>query len=254
MAMKYQHWRLIFALSLLISSVLLYLFDYAVFRDPHEILTFMLGEIAFLPLEVLLVTLVVDRLLWHMEMRNRLEKLNMLIGVFYVEVGTNLLAYLSDVDPNLEVVRSNLQVSSHWSHEEFARVARSLEEYNYKIDIFRVDLEQLHSMLSLERDFFLRLIENPALMEHESFTDLLLAIFHLTEELARRPSLEGLPKSDLAHLKIDTERTYERLAQEWLGYMKSLKTSYPYLFHLAMRTNPFDQTASAVVMEKGSET
>ena len=159
--MKYQRWRLIFALSLLISSLLLYLFDYAVFKDPHEILTFMLGEIAFLPIEVLLVTLVVDRLLRYMERRNRLEKLNMVIGAFYVEVGTNLLAYLSDMDPNLEVVRSNLQVTSNWSREEFSRVARSLEEYNYKIDISRVDLMQLHVMLSRERDFFLRLIENP---------------------------------------------------------------------------------------------
>ncbi len=139
--MKYQRWRLIFALSLLVSSLLLYLFDYAVFRDPHEILTFMLGEIAFLPIEVLLVTLVVDRLLRYMERRNRLEKLNMVIGAFYVEVGTNLLAYLSDMDPNLEVVRSNLQVTSNWSREEFSRVARSLEEYNYKIDIYRVDLD-----------------------------------------------------------------------------------------------------------------
>lgn len=253
MAMKYRQWRLILALSLLISSAILYLFDYAVFKDPHEILTFMLGEIAFLPLEVLLVTLVIDRLLRYMERRNRLEKLNMVIGAFFVEVGTNLLAYLSDTDPELEGIRSNLQVTSRWSDEEFSRVARNLAEYNFKVDISRVDLENLHIILSQERGFFLRLIENPALMEHESFTDLLLAIFHLTEELARRPSLENLPKSDLAHLKIDIERTYGQLAQEWLGYMKSMKTSYPYLFHLAMRTNPFDQTASVMVLEKSGK-
>jgi hypothetical protein len=253
MAMKYRRWRLILALSLLISSALLYLFDYAVFKNPQEILAFMLGEIAFLPLEVLLVTLVIDRLLRYMERRNRLEKLNMVIGAFFVEVGTSLLAYLSDMDPELEGIRSNLQVTSRWSGEEFSRVAGSLGKYSFKVDISRVDLEHLNIILSQERDFFLRLIENPALMEHESFTDLLLAIFHLTEELARRPSLEDLPRSDLAHLKIDIERTYGRLAREWLDYMKSLKTSYPYLFHLAMRTNPFDQTASVVVMEEGGK-
>jgi hypothetical protein len=251
--LKFRRWRLILALSLLISSALLYLLDYAVFGNLHEILTFMLGEIAFLPLEVLLVTLVVDRLLRYMERRNRLKKLNMVIGAFFVEVGTNLLAYLSDMDPELEGIRSNLQVTSGWSGEEFSRVARNLREYSFKVDISRVDLEHLHIVLSQERDFFLRLIENAALTEHESFTDLLLAIFHLTEELARRPSFEDLPGSDLAHLKIDIERTYGGLAREWLEYMKSLKTSYPYLFHLAMRTNPFDQTASVVVMEKGGK-
>jgi len=247
--MKYQRWRLIFALSLLISCLLLYLFDYAVFRDPHEILTFMLGEIAFLPIEVLLVTLIIHRLLNNMEKRNRLEKLNMVIGAFYVQVGTNLLAYLSDMDPKLEGIRSNLMVTSKWSDKEFSRAAKSLEEYRYGVDINSVDLTRLNLSLSKERDFLLRLIENPTLLEHESFTDLLLAIFHLTEELARRPNLEDLPKSDLAHLRVDIDRTYKLLVHEWLAYMKYLKISYPYLFHLAMRTNPFDQTASPVVLE-----
>src|SRR5512141_1594845 len=116
MAMKYRQWRLILALSLMISSAILYLFDYPVFKDPHEILTFMLGEIAFLPLEVLLVALVIDWLLRYM------EKLNMVIGAFFVEVGTHLLAYRSDTDPELEGIRSNLQVTSRWSGEEFSRV------------------------------------------------------------------------------------------------------------------------------------
>jgi len=250
--MKYRQWRLILAISLLISSVLLYLFDYAVFKDPHEILTFMLGR--SLPAsrsspgdtghrqapEV------------HGEAQPFGEAEHGDWG-FLCRGGTDLLASLSDTDPEIEGIRSNLQVTSGWSGEEFSRVARNLAEYSFQVDISRVDLEHLHIILSQERDFFLRLIENPALMEHESFTDLLLAIFHLTEELARRPSFEDLPRSDLAHLKIDIERTYGRLAREWLEYMKSLKTSYPYLFHLGLRTNPFDQTASVVVMEKGGK-
>ena len=89
-------------------------------------------------------------------------------------------------------------------------------------------------------------------MEHESFTDLLLAIFHLTGELARRPSLEGLPRSDMTHLAVDIGRTYRLLVLEWLDYMRYLKRSYPYLYHLAMRTNPFDQTASPVIRDEES--
>jgi hypothetical protein len=37
------------------------------------------------------------------------------------------------------------------------------------------------------------------------------------------------------------------LVQQWLEYVKYLKDNYPYLFSLAMRTNPFDQTASPFV-------
>jgi hypothetical protein len=245
--MKLERWQVLFALALLLSSLLIYLLHYAIFGDIHHILIFLVADIAFLPIEVLLVTLILHRLLSHMEKRSRMEKMNMVIGAFFVEVGTDLLTYLSDADPELDAIRSELVVTSRWSDEEFDRVAKSLETYSYRIDINKVDLEYLKANLSREREFFLRLIENPALMEHESFTDLLLAISHLTEELARRKSLEGLPKSDLAHLTVDIKRTYERLVREWLSYMRYLKVHYPYLFSLAMRTNPFDQTASPVI-------
>jgi hypothetical protein len=34
---------------------------------------------------------------------------------------------------------------------------------------------------------------------------------------------------------------------QWLDYLRYLKTNYPYLFSLAIRTNPFDEKASPVV-------
>jgi hypothetical protein len=37
------------------------------------------------------------------------------------------------------------------------------------------------------------------------------------------------------------------LVTEWLSYMRHLSDSYPYLFSLAMRTNPFDPQASPEV-------
>ena len=245
--MKLERWQVLFALALLFSSLLIYLLHYAIFGDIHHILIYLVADIAFLPIEVLLVTLILHRLLANMEKRSRMEKLNMVIGAFFVEVGTDLLTYLSDADPELDAIRSELVITAKWTDEEFARVTKNLETYSYRIDINKVDLEYLQANLSKEREFFLRLIENPALMEHESFTDLLLAISHLSEELARRKNLEGLPKSDLAHLAVDIKRTYERLVREWLSYMRYLKIHYPYLFSLAMRTNPFDQTASTVI-------
>ena len=36
----------------------------------------------------------------------------------------------------------------------------------------------------------MRLLENPVLLEHQAFTDLLRAVFHLAEELAYRKSVE----------------------------------------------------------------
>ncbi len=85
----------------------------------------------------------------------------------------------------------------------------------------------------------LRLLENQNLLEHDSFTDLLWAVFHLSEELTARSDLSALPDKDHEHLSGDIKRAYTHLIREWLKYMKHLKNDYPYLFSLAVRVNPF---------------
>jgi hypothetical protein len=42
----------------------------------------------------------------------------------------------------------------------------------------------------------------------------------------------------------DVQRGYVLLIKEWLAYMAHLQTRYPYLFSLALRTNPFDPFAT----------
>jgi len=105
------------------------------------------------------------------------------------------------------------------------------------------------TLLVGKRDFLVRLLENPNLLEHESFTDLLWAAFHLTEELDARGGFHGLPDTDRQHLAGDVKRVYSQLALQWLAYMEHLKTDYPYLFSLALRMNPFDPNTSPVVSQ-----
>ena len=95
-----------------------------------------------------------------------------------------------------------------------------------------------------KRQFLLALLGNPNLLEHEKFTELLWAVFHLTDELSHRKSMEHLPPSDYEHLSGDIRRAYSLLVREWLSHLEHLKASYPYLFSLAVRTNPFDPNAS----------
>jgi hypothetical protein len=86
--------------------------------------------------------------------------------------------------------------------------------------------------------------------EHESFMDLILALNHLTEEMKARGDLSSLPPADINHLTSDVRRVYELLIHEWVKYMEYLKVHYPYLFSLAMRKNPFDESASVVVKQE----
>jgi len=245
--MKRLNWQVLLALSLIIMSLLLYLIHYAIFRDPHHIYIYLVGDIAFVPIEVLLVAVIVHQLLSNREKRVRLEKMNMVIGAFFSELGTTMLTFFSDYDPNLDHIRRNLIVANDWSKEEFSRVSKLLKNYGCEIDIEKADLVYIRGFLAQKRDFLLRLLENPILLEHESFTQLLQAVFHLTDELENREELKQLPDSDRKHIAGDIKRAYGLLIVEWLNYMKYARDNYPYLFSLAMRTNPFDQSASVVL-------
>ena len=107
--------------------------------------------------------------------------------------------------------------------------------------------KNIRNFFKEKRQFLLNLLENPNLLEHESFTNLLWAVFYLTEKLTLRRGLNGLPETDYQHLAGDMKRAYHLLTVEWLNYMKHLKANYPYLFSLAVRTNPFDANASVEV-------
>jgi len=218
-----------------------------VFKDIHHILIYGIGDLAFLPIEVLLVSIIIHRLLEESKRKARLEKLNMVIGVFFSEVGIPLMAFLSNHDPKLDKIRKKLIVTGDWTDEEFKKVHKRLKDYNYDIIIERVDLEHLRTILLDKRNFLLRLLENPTLLEHESFTDLLQAVFHLEEELNHRVDMKCIPDTDCEHIEVDINRVYGFLVNEWLDYMKHLKGNYPHLFSLAIRTNPFDKDASPIV-------
>jgi len=245
--MRRPSWQVLLGITLIVLSAIVYLIQYAVFRDARHIFIYLMGDTAFVFIEVLLVTLIIHSLLNEREKRVRLEKLNMVIGAFFSEVGTGLLAYLSDFDPKLDAIRKELIVTNNWSEREFSEVSKRLRTYDYTVEVKRISLQDLRSFLVGKRDFLLRLVENPTLLEHETFTFLLRGVFHLTEELSNRQEVTGLPDTDYKHLAADLERVYEKLVGEWLDYMRYLKTNYPFLFSFAMRTNPFDQDASTIV-------
>ena len=118
--------QIMFGIALVILSALTYYIHFLIFRDPHHIFIFMVGDVAFVFVEVLLVSLIIHQILEQRERRNRLEKLNMVIGAFFSEVGTTLLAAFSDLDPNIDIIRKDLIVRSDWSDEEFDDLIKKL--------------------------------------------------------------------------------------------------------------------------------
>lgn len=247
--MKQMRWQIIFGVSLLTLSVFFYFVHYLIFRDAHHIFIYLIGDIAFVFIEVLLVTLIIHRVLEERAKKARLEKINMVIGAFFSQVGTKLLGTLARWDPKVDRIQQVLAVERHSTEKKFGAILRCLREHDYDIEVEMPDWSALKKLLVGNQDFLLRLLENPNLLEHESFTDVLWAVFHLTEELQAREDFQGLPDSDRNHLRRDIKRVYGQLAVQWLQYMEHLKNNYPYLFSLALRTNPFDRNASPIVQD-----
>jgi len=224
-------------------SALVYCAHYLLFHDAHHIFIYLVGDLGFMFLEVLLITLVFHELLSKREKKAMLEKLNMVIGAFFSEVGTDLLKFFSDMDPQEDRISRELIITKDWTDQGFNEIINRIKSTKFEIEPYRGDLPGLQRFLKQKREFLVRLLENPNLLEHDAFTGVLWAIFHLGEELAARKDIENLGAADIDHIKGDIIRAYGNLLEEWLEYMMHLKDNYPYLFSLALRKNPFDPNA-----------
>lgn len=240
-------WKLIAAIGLVTLSLAMFTAHYLIFQDSHHILIFLAGDLAFIPIEVLVVTLIIDQMLESREKQRRMEKLNMVIGTFISTVGTPLLTQLARADTAISSVKDRLEIGADWQNEQLREVQECLTSHSCHVTLEQIDMDGLRDFLVGHEAFLLRLAENPMVFEHETFTDLIFAISHLTEELKARGDLAALPPSDRGHLARDIERVYTHLVPEWLKYMAYLKKNYPYLFSLAIRQNPFDASASVIV-------
>jgi hypothetical protein len=235
------------AVLLLVVSLLLYGIDYLVFGGGAMIAAGFLGNLAFLPLYVLFVTLIIEKVLKERERHAIRQKLNMVIGVFFSEVGTAMIRDCLGFVGNSADLAKALAINLHWTPQDFRKASHYLHGHTLELDSRLGDLACLKKFLVEKRGFMLRLLENPNLLEHDEFTDLLWAVFHLIEELEARHSLAELSVADMDHLSGDIKRAYGCLLKEWLTYIRHLKHDYPYLFSLAVRTNPLNPEARAEI-------
>lgn len=244
---KRETWQL--ALVLLLATVILHAGHYLIFRDFHQLSFYFLLDVAFLPMSVLFVTLVVDRVLSERERAGRRHKMNMVVGVFFSELGRPLLGLLQAVlSPGQELL-SALQITAQDTEREILSISERACSLPLDITLEPSDMIALQALLDKHEELTLRLLANPVLLEHEEFTDVLWAVVHLGEELKARPSFDDLPPTDVAHLEGDTQRVYRRLLRQWLQYLAHLKQFYPYLFSFAVRADPLHPGGPVQVME-----
>ena len=123
--MKFLHWKIQLGLALIgASAVLFYSANYLIFRDANYMPRLFLAQLGFLPISVLLVTIILNQLLGLRAKAAKLAKLNMVIGAFFSEVGGPLLKTLSAYDRSLPDFQLRVAHISHWTGPDFAGFGR----------------------------------------------------------------------------------------------------------------------------------
>lgn len=237
MKKKYSDFWLVIILAII--SIGLYAAHLMIFKDVEHVTIFALSDLAFVPIEVICVTLIFHRVLDNNEKKKKISKLYMIIETFFSEVGTELLRAFAHNDKTLEKMDRLLNINCDWNDKEYKSLIKEIGAYEPDIHMNGADFEAIDMMLQECRPNLLSLLENPALLEHETFTELLMAVFHLAEELRLRYDFNNLTKTDNEHLTGDVKRAYVQLAIEWVDYTNHMRVHYPYLHSLCVRNNPF---------------
>ena len=230
-------------------SLTIYGINFSIFGNFREISASFLGNLAFLPIYIIVVTLLFERVLKERERQTVMRKLNMVIGVFFSEFGNRLLKELSVHVVGNDELKKRLRMTGSWKKQDFDAALEYLRRSSQRISIDSDALPCLKQFMAGKRSFLLSLLENQNLLEHENFTDLLWAAFHIVEELEARESFDRMPPSDKEHINGDIMRVFGHLIREWILYMQHLKVDYPYLFSLAVRLNPMIDLPDPVVYQ-----
>ena len=245
--MKKYRFEFVLIFFLIFLTGILYYLHMIIFNDFHHLVLFALEDLAFLPLEVLIVTLLLDRLLELRDRKSQAKKINMIVGVYFSEIGNLLLRVIAECDTNLNKLRDGIKINLNSKDKDFKNASMIVTKYSSDLKTDVKVFRELKLILSGKRDLLANIMQNPILLEHGSFTDLLLATFHLAEELSYRDDLSSLPENDLKHLSLDTRRAYMKIVEQWIKYLRHLNSNYPYLYSLSYRLNPLNKNLNVIL-------
>ncbi|MDO5849109.1 MAG: hypothetical protein Q4P18_06220 [Methanobrevibacter sp.] len=249
------NWKIKFGIGLLIVSCLLYGFAFFFLNEPDKVFFYIVIDSAFVPIDILVVVLVIESIIEKKEKEAVLDKLDMILGVFFSEIGNNLLEMISRVNSDNGEIIKKLKNIDKWDDDDFKHAYKYLKTngVSFTPEIPENEVQQfvrtLQHLLKGKRPFLIDLLENPNIIEKVSFSNLLLAMFHLDDELELRRDLDQVGTADFEHIIGDIDRVYCRLTYEWIKYLQFLNNHYPYMSSLTMRVNPFNPETNVYITD-----
>lgn len=228
--MKKIRYYFVISFILIALSSIMFFIHYLIFGQALNTAYYSLMNLCFIPINSLVVTIMLEKLIDYRAKKDRIEKINMLVGIFFTEVGGKLMHLIIDSDKDAKNYITNF--------EDLNKIKKCLYEYNYKVDMNYIDLCAIKNILVEHNNLFVTLISNESILQHQIFTDLLMSVIHLRDEIIfmEKDKESGFNTN---HLENDVIRVYKNISIQWIFYLEYLSKSYPFLYNNAIRVNPF---------------
>lgn len=162
--MKKHKREIAIASVFILLTVALHFVHYFIFHDKHHLLIYGMGDLAFLPLEVLIITVILHRLLEWRDKKVLDAKMNMLIGGFFSEMGIDTIRLIVQMDKSLEVAKSSLIIKSRDLKKVFSRVLRFSHGYKPDLQLGCDEITAIKQLFITKRAFLSSLLQHPILL------------------------------------------------------------------------------------------
>ena len=213
---------------------------YLIFHDMQEMYDNMIKTIINTPFNILVTGSLFNYILNRKENKKEEKQVNMLIDIFYNEIGNKVLEIIIKSDDCIEDIREFALIKDYWEEEEYQELFDKFDNFEYCIDLEKIDLGLLKKTLEDETPMIMDLMTNPNLQKNDEFNKIVMSVFHLKSELDDRYGETNMQEYEKIHIKRDIDVVYRVLAGKWVDYMYHLKEFYPQLFIKALINSPFD--------------
>lgn len=237
---NYKKQKIIKTISLVFLVGVFYYIYYLIFGGARNLIESLVMSIATIPLDILVTGFIINYIVDKKDMDKKEDEVNMIIGMFYNQVGTEILDILVKSDDCVEEIRECALIKKDWGDKEYQKLYDSFNKYEYCVNIDKIDLENLKNILINNNSFFIDLVLNPMMQTKELFTETLIGVIHVKDELNDRFIGEKLDEYEKEHIKVDLNMAYKLLARRWVDYMFHLQKIYPQMFCKALIVSPFD--------------
>ncbi len=236
-------------IALLCTSVIIYILQILIFRDPNTTAFYIFQDFAFMPVTIALATIVFGAITDEKEKRERAESVRMLTSSFFTEVGAELMYTMMDAAEDVEVLRGYTQAAVTATRENNDELLKQAEACEIRLNVDEKTYHEVQRIVTESRFGLLVLASNPLILEQERFTSMLWGVFHLADEFRIRGDYRELSIEDKEHVNEDFAKVLKPLIVNSIPNATYLRDMYPN-FYSAVR----DKAKESPLAEKVRQT